>query len=81
MHAGSAAPCWPGSIPLVRMRYIFDIADQFSRGVGAIGRSRSAANLPGLLVAGRRAKFTSAYVSALNYTRAGLALLRSDGRR
>ena len=59
--------------------YIFDIADQFSRGVG------SALMLPDArpicrvyLAAGRRAKFTSAYVSALSYTSAGLALIRSE---
>ena len=79
MHAAVGRALLAGLDSVRRDEHTFDIADQFSRGAGAIRALPDPRPICQVyLVAGRRAKLTSAYVSALNYTRAGRALLRSD---
>jgi len=58
---------------------IFEIVNQFNRGAHLITSQEEREKLADLnLIAGRRAKASSAYASALTYLRAGTALMRED---
>ncbi len=59
---------------------IFDIVNQLNRGSNLIASAAERTHLAELnLIAGRRAKASTAYASALNYLAAGRALLPVDG--
>ena len=59
-----------------REEAIFEIVNQLNRGVHLITSVEERENVAGLnLIAGRRAKISTAYVSALKYLRAGSLLL------
>src|SRR3954447_19434203 len=64
---------------------IFDVVNQLNRGASLMTSMQERERLAGLnLLAGERAKASTAYVSALNYLNAGAALLAEDcwlGRR
>ena len=58
---------------------IFDVVNQFNRGVALITSRDEREHLAELnLIAGKRAKASTAYTSALNYLIAGAALLADD---
>src|SRR4051812_19365363 len=58
---------------------IFDIVNQLNRGASLMTSMQERERLAGLnLLAGERAKASTAYVSALNYLNAGAALLAED---
>ncbi|MBP2238552.1 putative ATPase [Sinorhizobium kostiense] len=60
---------------------VFEIVGQLNRGLALIGSSGERELVAGLnLIAGRRAKASTAYASALTYLTAGLALLPASGR-
>jgi PAS domain S-box-containing protein len=62
-----------------REEAIFEIVNQLNRGVALITSRDECEQLAELnLIAGRRAKATTAYTSALTYLSAGAALLRED---
>ncbi|WP_348629735.1 AAA family ATPase [Mesorhizobium sp. M7A.F.Ce.TU.012.03.2.1] len=62
-----------------REQAIFDIVNQFNRGVDLVSSSAEREQLAEYnLLAGRRAKATTAYASALGYLTAGAALLPAD---
>ncbi len=62
-----------------REEAIFEIVSQLNRGAGLITSEDERCQLAQLnLVAGKRAKFSAAYVSALHYGIAGQALLTDD---
>lgn len=59
--------------------HVFEIVGQLNRGSALIGADEERERLAELnLIAGRRAKFSTAYASALNYLAAGTALLPED---
>ena len=65
--------------PEKREEAIFDIVSQLNRGAALITSPKERAQVAELNVrAGKRAKASSAYASALNYLAAGAALLPSD---
>src|SRR4029077_15094188 len=58
---------------------IFEIVNQFNRGVSLITAPRERERVAELnLIAGKRAKISTAYASALEYLVAGCALLAED---
>ena len=62
-----------------REEAIFEIVNQLNRGAALINSREERDQLAELnLIAGRRAKASTAYISALNYLTAGLALLAED---
>lgn len=62
-----------------REEAIFDIVNQLNRGAALIAARDEAEQLASLnLIAGKRAKASTAYASALNYLLAGAALLAED---
>jgi PAS domain S-box-containing protein len=64
-----------------REEAIFEIVNQLNRGAALITSRDEREQLAELnLIAGKRAKASTAYVSALNYLVAGTALLSNDGR-
>jgi PAS domain S-box-containing protein len=66
--------------PDKREEEIFEIVNQLNRGVALITSRDEQERLAELnLIAGKRAKASTAYVSALNYLVAGTALLSDDG--
>ena len=68
--------------PEKREEAIFDIINQLNRGASLITSIEEREQLAELnLLAGQRAKASSAYVSALNYLTAGAALLPGDSGR
>jgi len=65
--------------PEKREERIFEIVNQFNRGSHLIGSTTEGERVAELnLIAGRRAKVSTAYVSALSYLAAGRALLTED---
>ena len=67
--------------PAAIQENVFEIVGQLNRGAALIASSEERERLAELnLIAGRRAKSSSAYPSALNYFAAGDALLRRDAR-
>ena len=67
--------------PGKREEIIFEIVGQFNRGTELITSEDERHQLAGLnLVAGKRAKGSTAYTSALTYLKAGAALLTEDSR-
>ena len=63
-----------------REEAIFEIVNQLNRGVELIASREEKEHLAELnLIAGKRAKASTAYVSALGYLAAGAALLSEDG--
>ncbi|MBV8188532.1 MAG: GAF domain-containing protein, partial [Alphaproteobacteria bacterium] len=65
--------------PEQREKAIFEIVNQLNRGVTLITDPEERAQLAQLdLIAGKRAKASTAYVSALTYLSAGAALLQED---
>ena len=65
-----------GTPPEMVEQRIFDITNQFNLGIELADTASERWDLAGLnLIAGRRAKVTAAYSSALNYLRTGLDLL------
>jgi PAS domain S-box-containing protein len=67
------------TLPEQREEAIFDIVNQFNRGAALIARQEERDELAGLnLIAGKRAKGSAAYASALAYLDAGAALLAED---
>src|SRR5262249_54282234 len=65
--------------PEMREEVIFEIVNQLNRGAPRITSPDEREQLAELnLIAGKRAKASSAYVSALTYLTAGAALLRED---
>ncbi|MGF6755724.1 PAS domain S-box protein [Paraburkholderia sp. GAS42] len=70
------ADCMP---PEKLPEMIFEIVNQFNRGAHLITSQDERERLAELsLIAGKRAKTSSAYASALTYLRAGAALMRED---
>src|SRR3954453_10372670 len=71
--------------PSEKPEAIFDVVNQLNRGASLMTSMQERERLAGLnLLAGERAKASTAYVSALNYLNAGAALLAEDcwlGRR
>ena len=66
--------------PEKREEAIFDIVNQLNRGATLITSRHEREQLAELnLIAGKRAKASTAYVSALNYLVAGAALVTDDG--
>lgn len=60
---------------------VFEIVGQLNRGIALIASSGERERVAGLnLIAGRRAKASTAYASALTYLTAGLALLPANGQ-
>src|SRR5260221_13524771 len=67
------------TLPEQREELIFEIVRQLNCGVALITQQEEREQLAELnLIAGRRAKVTTAYASALAYLSAGAALLRED---
>ena len=65
--------------PEMREEAIFEIVGQLNRGSALIASQNEREHLAELnLIAGKRAKATTAYASALSYLVAGVALLRTD---
>jgi predicted ATPase len=65
--------------PETREKAIFDIVNQLNRGARLITSQQERERLAELnLLAGKRAKSSTAYASALNYFTAGAALLAED---
>src|ERR1700754_1996151 len=65
--------------PEEREESIFDIVNQLNRGAGLIDSREEREELAGLdLIAGKRAKASTAYAAALNYLQAGGNLLPAD---
>jgi PAS domain S-box-containing protein len=65
--------------PEKREEAIFEIVNQLNRGAALIGSRDEREQLAELnLIAGKRARASTAYTSALNYLSAGAALLASD---
>src|SRR4051794_21110732 len=65
--------------PSEKPEAIFDIVNQLNRGASLMTSMQERERLAGLnLLAGERAKASTAYVSALNYLNAGAALLAED---
>ncbi|HYZ84549.1 MAG TPA: PAS domain S-box protein, partial [Bryobacteraceae bacterium] len=65
--------------PEKREEAIFDIVNQLNRGPALITKQEEREQLADLnLIAGKRAKGSTAYASALNYLNAGVALLAED---
>jgi PAS domain S-box-containing protein len=66
--------------PEKREETIFDIVNQLNRGAALITSREERENLAELnLIAGKRAKGSTAYISALKYLIAGASLLADDG--
>ncbi len=66
--------------PPQREEAIFEIVNQLNRGAALISSQEERERLAGLnLIAGKRARMATAYVSALTYLNAGAALLAEDG--
>src|SRR5262249_12207540 len=66
--------------PEKREETVFDLVNQLNRGVALIASREERDNLAELnLIAGKRAKASTAYVSALRYFIAGAPLLGDDG--
>jgi PAS domain S-box-containing protein len=66
--------------PQKREETVFDIVNQLNRGVALISSREERGHLAELnLIAGKRAKGSTAYASALKYLIAGAALLGDDG--
>jgi hypothetical protein len=62
-----------------REEAIFEIVNQLNRGVALITSREERDQIAELnLIAGRRAKASTAYISALNYLTAGVSLLAED---
>ena len=70
-----------GQVPAEKLEDgIFEIVNQLNRGAGLITSREERERVAELnLIAGKRAKTSTAYVSALNYFSAGRALLTEDG--
>jgi PAS domain S-box-containing protein len=67
------------TLPEQREEAIFDIVNQLNRGAALIARREERDELAGLnLIAGKRAKGSAAYASALAYLNAGAAQLAED---
>ena len=65
--------------PATREEAIFEIVNQLNRGTHLIASTEERESVAGLnLIAGRRAKNSTAYDAALKYLRAGSALLTED---
>src|SRR5262249_8173881 len=65
--------------PEQREEAIFEIVSQFNRGAALITSQEEREQVAQLnLVAGKRAKASTAYASALSYLKAGIALLSED---
>ena len=65
--------------PEEREESIFDIVNQLNRGAALIASCEEREELAELdLIAGKRAKASTAYAAALNYLQAGVELLRDD---
>jgi predicted ATPase len=70
---------WEHFTPEKREQAIFEIVNQLNRGAALITSQDERERLAALnLIAGKRAKASTAYVSALNYLAAGSALLSDD---
>jgi PAS domain S-box-containing protein len=70
---------WEHFTPEKREEAIFEIVNQLNRGAALITTQDERERLAALnLIAGKRAKASTAYVSALNYLAAGSALLSDD---
>jgi PAS domain S-box-containing protein len=76
LHAALGHALLSGLDPVGQDEHLFDIADHFSRGAGSVEALPDPRPICQVyLAAARRAKLTSAYVSALRYVKAGLDLL------
>ncbi|HUN96616.1 MAG TPA: AAA family ATPase [Bradyrhizobium sp.] len=66
--------------PEKRQEAIFEIVNQFNRAISLVTSDEEREQLAELnLIAGKRAKASTAYISALRYLTAGAALLGDDG--